>query len=94
MLLDADHLLLRNKPMPAAKRLCVIRRIGIICVHVGAHDLSGIFRNIEPRWESILDLHPSSCLGIDRSPCGTLPINGLAKILDAGLICHECSPAG
>src|SRR3546814_17718375 len=42
MLLDRDHLLLRDEAVPAAERLGVVGGIGVIGGHVGAPDARGV----------------------------------------------------
>ncbi len=78
MLLDRDHLLLADKAVPRAQRLGVVRRIGVVGIHIFAHDLCGVLRDVEPGAEAVLQAHAGSALGIDRGP-------GVTALADAGL---------
>ena len=88
VLLDRNHLLLGDKTMPATKRLRVIGRVCIIGFHIGAHDLCGVFRNIETRRETVLDRHASSALWINSIPARAIAGNGLAEFLDSSCVSH------
>src|SRR3546814_18635787 len=57
MLLDRDHLLLRDEAVPAAQRLGVVRGIGVIGGHVGAHDARGVTSDVEAGAELFLGAH-------------------------------------
>ncbi len=89
MLFDRDHLLLCDEAVPAAERLGVVRRIGIISRHIRAHDLGGVFRDVEAGGETVLDLHPCRAFGVDRRPWGAIAVDGRGDIVDGGLIGHE-----
>ena len=78
VLLDRDHLLLADKAVPRAQRLGVVRRIGVVGIHIFAHDLCGVLRDVEPGAEAVLQAHAGSALGIDRGP-------GVTALADAGL---------
>src|SRR5262249_10596646 len=68
MLLDGNHLLLRDEAVPAAERLCVKGGIGVIGRHVLAHDGGGIFGDIETRAEAVLQAHPRHGLRVNAAP--------------------------
>ena len=92
MLLDGNHLLLADEPVPAAERLRVIRRIGIIGGHVVAHDLCGVTGNVQPGAKAILDLHPGNRFRFDRAPGLRVLTDGLAGFDDHLLIGHRDFP--
>ncbi len=68
MLLDRNHLLLRDESVPAAKRLRILCRVSIIGRHVFAHDLGSVTRNVEPGLETVLQLHTGDGFCANRIP--------------------------
>ena len=92
MLLDRDHLLLRDEAMPGAKRLSVVGRIAIVGIHVLTHDLGGVARDIESRAEPVLDNHARSAFGIDGTPGRAIGSDGLVQFFDPGRIGHGETP--
>ena len=59
--------------MPAAKGLCVLRRVSFVVVDVAAHNVRCILGDIQTRSELILEAHPHSMLGANpiSSGCDT-----------------------
>ncbi|PAV92918.1 hypothetical protein WR25_13018 [Diploscapter pachys] len=92
MLLDADDLLLPDEPMPAAERLGVGRRVGIVRRHVPPHDRRGIARDIEARLEAVLQPHTRDRFGIDPAP-GGVAADRLAGGADLLLVGHVAYPS-
>ena len=88
MLLDRNHLLLRDEAVPAAERLGVIGWIGIIGSHVVAHDLGGVAGDIEAGLETVLQAHAGDGFGVDRIPGSVLRTDQLAGGLDFLFIGH------
>ena len=88
VLLDRDQLLLRDEAVPAAQRLGVLRRIGIIGGHVGAHDLGGVLGDVEAGGETVLDHHARGVLGIDCSPARPVGGDDFAHPGDCVLVGH------
>ena len=86
MLLDGDHRLLGDEPMPGAERLGVKGRVGVIGRHVLAHDRGRITGDIEPRLETVLQAHPGDRLGVDAVPCAVLPCDELLHLGNMALI--------
>ena len=88
MLLDADHLLLSDEAVPATKRLSVVGRISVVGLHILTHDLCSVARDIESRWETVLDAHASGALSVDGVPSRPILLDGIAKVGDGGRIGH------
>ena len=88
MLLDRDHLLLSDKPVPATQRLGVGGRVCIIGSHIFAHDSSCVFSNVEASAEAVLDFHPCCCFWVDCGPCLAIAANGFGEAVDGVLISH------
>lgn len=88
MLLDSNHLLLRDEAVPATERLGILRGIGIIGRHVFAHNFRGVARNIKPGLEPILKPHPRDSLGINSAPSTVLRLNKLARSSNVILVRH------
>ena len=88
MLLDADHLLLRDKPVPAAQRLRVIGGVRVIGGHIGAHDLGGVLGDVEPGAETVLQTHTGHRFGVDPAPVLDVGGDGAGGIGDGGGIGH------
>src|SRR3546814_9156599 len=80
MLLDRDHLLLRDEAVPAAERLGVVGGIGVIGGHVGAHDARGVAGDVEAGPELVLGAHAGDILGTDRVPATVLVANESASL--------------
>jgi len=57
VLLDRNHLLLADEPVPATQRLRVVGWIGVISSHIAAHDLGGVTRNVDAGQETVLQAH-------------------------------------
>eukprot|EP01088_Endostelium_zonatum_P020312 TRINITY_DN7437_c0_g1_i1.p2 TRINITY_DN7437_c0_g1~~TRINITY_DN7437_c0_g1_i1.p2 ORF type:complete len:231 (+),score=-14.53 TRINITY_DN7437_c0_g1_i1:938-1630(+) len=87
VLLDADHLLLADEAVPAAQRLRVGSRIGVIGRHVAAHDPGGVARDVEPGLKPVLKAHARDRLSVDPAP-GRLRTDGLAGGADLLLVGH------
>ena len=90
VLLDRDQLLLRDKAVPAAQRLGVLRRVRVIGGHVGAHDLGGVLGDVEAGGEAVLDRHARSAFGIDRGPARSVRGHNVAHPGDGVLVGHKC----
>src|SRR3546814_655297 len=88
MLLDRDHLLLRDEAVPAAERLGVVGGIGVIGGHVGAHDARGVAGDVEAGPELVLGAHAGDILGTDRVPATVLVANESASLRHVFLIAH------
>jgi hypothetical protein len=88
MLLDRNHLLLRDEAVPAAERLGVVGRILVIGGHVRAHDLRGVARDIEAGQEAVLEAHASDRLSIDAIPRPVLGADKLSDLGDMVLVRH------
>ena len=86
MLLDGDHLLLADEPMPAAERLGVKGGIGVIGRHVLAHDRGRISGDIEARLEAVLQAHAGDGLGVDAAPRAVLAFDELLHLGNMALI--------
>src|SRR3984893_5186914 len=86
MLLDGDHLLLGDKPMPAAQRLGVIGGVGIIGRHVLAHNRGRISGDIKTRPEAVLQAHPGHGLRVDAVPCAVSAFDELLHLSNMALI--------
>jgi hypothetical protein len=87
VLLDRDHLLLADEAMPAAERLGVERRVGIIGRHVLAHDLGGVACNVETGLEAVLQPHAGNRLRADAVP-GALALDERLSLRDLIVIRH------
>src|SRR3546814_16068565 len=68
MLLDRDHRLLRDEAVPAAQRLGVVRGIGVIGGHVGAHDARGVTSDVEAGAELVLGANTGDAFAADAVP--------------------------
>ncbi len=68
MLLDRNQLLLGDEAMPAAERLGVFGRVGVIVSHVGAHQRSRIARDVQAGLEAVLQTHARHGFGADAVP--------------------------
>ena len=88
MLLDRNHLLLRDEAVPAAERLRVVGRVGVIGRHVLAHDLRGIARDIQTGAEPVLQAHTGDGFRIDAIPCPVLGADKLSDLGDIVLVRH------
>ena len=86
MLLDGDHLLLADEPMPAAERLGVKGGIGVIGRHVLAHDGGRISGDIEAGLEAVLQAHAGDRLGVDAAPRAVLAFDELLHLGNMALI--------
>ena len=82
MLLDRDHLLLRDEAMPAAERLRVLARIGVISRHVFAHDRSGVTRDVEAGQEAVLEPHAGNGFGADAVPCSAFRLDKRIEVVE------------
>jgi hypothetical protein len=72
VLLDRDQLLLADEAVPAAQRLGVGARIGVVGGHVAAHDRGGVAGNVETAAEAVLEAHAGDGFGVDPIPVGVL----------------------
>src|SRR5690554_1224027 len=68
VLLDGNHLLLANEAVPAAQRLSVQGRIGIVLSHVFTHDGCSVLGDVQTGLEAVLQTHARSILRINRMP--------------------------
>jgi len=68
MTLDAHHLLLANKAVPAAQGLGVLGRILVVCRHVFTHDLGRVLGNIQTGVETVLGAHARDVFRRDVIP--------------------------
>src|SRR3546814_16577540 len=68
LLLDRDHLLLRDEAVPADERLGVVGGIGGIGGPVGAHDARGVAADGAAGPEAVLRPHAADLLRPDRVP--------------------------
>ena len=93
MLLDGDHLLLADEAVPAAQRLGVVGRIGIIGGHVGAHDLCSVAGDVEAALEPVLQAHPGDGFGRNAVPMA-LATDQRVGLRDFTLIGHVVIPSG
>ncbi len=93
MLLDGDQLLLADEAVPAAQRLGVGGRIGVIGGHVAAHDAGGVLRDVEARAEAVLGAHPGDGFGVDAVPVRVLG-DGLLRLRDGIRKGHCCLQRG
>src|SRR3546814_17597379 len=80
MLLDRDHLLLRDEAVPAAERLGVVGGIGVIGGDVGAHDARGVAGDIEDGPALVLGSHAGDLFGTARVQALTLVRNESASL--------------
>ena len=78
VLLHRDHLLLGDETVPAAERLGVLGRVGIIGCHVLPHDVGGVAGDVEAGLEAILQLHSGNRFGADGVPGSVLCCDQLA----------------
>ena len=78
MLFDRNDFLLRDETMPAAERLCVVRRVTVIGRHVVAHDRGRVTGDVEAGLKAVLHAHTGDGFGADRVPCAVLGANDLA----------------
>ena len=86
MLLDGDHLLLADEPVPAAERLGVKGGVGVIGRHVLAHDRGRIAGDVETRLETVLQAHPRHGFGVDAVPGAVLAFDELLHLGNMALI--------
>ncbi len=91
MLFDGDHLLLADETMPAAQRLGIVGRIGIIGRHIPAHDRRSIAGDIEAGLELVLQTHARHGLGVDPVPGAVPAPDELLHLADMGLVGHVSS---
>ena len=89
MLLDRDHLLLRDEAVPAAERLGVVGGIGVIGGHVGAHDAGGVARDIDAGLELVLRAHPGDIFRTDRIPASVLIADEAARLGHVFGVAHD-----
>ena len=68
VLLDRNHLLLRDEAMPATERLGVLGGIGVIGGHIAAHQRRGVAGNVQAGLEAVLQAHARHGLGGDAGP--------------------------
>src|SRR5690606_26327056 len=76
-----DELLLADEAVPDAQRLGVDRRVRVVLVHVAAHDVGGVLRDLQSRAESVLRSHARRRLGVDGVPAGSVRV---LQLLDGG----------
>jgi hypothetical protein len=88
MLLDADHLLLRDEAVPAAERLRVVGGVGVIGGHVLAHDRRGVARDVQAGGEPVLQPHARDGLRRDRVPGAVSIGDEVGHLCDMRLIGH------
>jgi hypothetical protein len=88
VLLDGDELLLADEAMPAAQRLGVLARIGVIGRHVLAHDVGGVAGDLQAGLEAVLQPHTRHGLGADAVPSAALALDELAHLDDVVLVRH------
>ena len=69
MLFDGNHLLLTNKPVPAAQRLSVLRGICLIVLNIMAHDVRRTC-HVETGFKLVLQAHTNRMLSIN--PIGSV----------------------
>lgn len=92
MLLDGDHLLLADEAVPAAERLGVMRRVGVIGRHVLAHDFRAIFRDIEAGRKTVLGAHAGDGLGVNAVPGSVTAFDQPVRGVEVVLIGHGFDP--
>jgi hypothetical protein len=92
VLLDGDHLLLADEAVPAAQRLGVLGRVGVIGRHVLAHDVGGVARDLKAGLEAVLQAHTGHGFGVDAVPRSVLALDELAHLDDVVLVCHLSLP--
>ena len=90
MLLDRNHLLLRDKAVPATQRLGIFGAVGIIGGHILAHDCGGIFGDVEAGLEPVLQLHPGNGFGVDTAPRAVLVFDQALGGAFEILVGHRC----
>ena len=90
VLLDRDHLLLGDEAVPAAQRLGVLGRVGVVGGHVGAHDVGGVPGDLQAGLEPVLSTHACGGLGIDGIPRAALFFLQTSNCLDVVLILGSC----
>ena len=89
MLLDRDHLLLRDEAVPAAERLGVVGGIGVIGSHIGAHDPRGVAGDVEAGAELVLGAHARDALAADAVPGAIIVADEAASLCHVFLITHR-----
>ena len=94
MLLDRDQLLLADETVPAAQRLRVFGRIGIVVRHVAAHDRGRVAGDVEAGLEAVLRTHAGGGFRIDGVPAAAVALleggDGLDIVLVLGHVeLHE-----
>ena len=68
VLLDGNHLLLADETVPAAQRLRVLARVGVVGGHVAAHDVGRVARDVEAGQETVLQAHARRRFRVDGAP--------------------------
>ena len=68
MLLDRNHLLLRDEAMPATERLGVLGGIAVIGGHIAAHQRRGVSSDVQAGPEAVLQTHARDGFGVDAVP--------------------------
>src|SRR3546814_1645899 len=68
--------------VPAAERLGVVRGVGVIGGHVGAHDACGVARDVEPGAELVLGTHAGDAFAADAVPGAVIVAD------EAACLCH------
>ena len=85
-----NQFLLSDKTVPAAQRLGVVGRIGIVFGHVAAHDGSGVFGNVQAGFEAVLQTHTGNVFRRDGCPTLTVRLFDLFRCFDFFLIISHC----
>ncbi len=93
MLLDRDHLLLGDEAVPAAERLRVLRRVGVVGGHVLAHDAGRVLGDVEAGQEAVLQAHAGDGLGLDAVP-GAVGVDERLRLRNEILIRQGLAPQG
>jgi len=94
VLLDRDQLLLPDEAVPAAQRLGVLGRIGIVVRHVAAHDGGRVAGDVEAGLEAVLGAHAGCGFRVDGIPAAAVALlqggDGLDIVLVLGHVeLHE-----
>ena len=85
-----NQFLLSDKTVPAAQRLGVVGRIGIVFGHVAAHDGGGVFGNVQAGFEAVLQTHTGNVFRGDGCPTLTVRLFDLFRCFDFFLIISHC----